>query len=221
MSQVLTSPAATVCHIPKKARPFYAEVIAVTDAWALQSNDPSVWALRAGRAKLCLRVPPRRGPDHSSNSGIQPLILSRCKQLLSGDIDTLWDSFLSDTAKRHTKTPRRLSDEDQLEQNARRARTLASEGDLSRAVTTLTSRGMADNSAAVFQQLSDKHPAGTPPPPVVNHTPPLQVSPHSPPVLALQANGKPPASCNPVPKHHCCTTSPALHHPHSQQVLGR
>ena len=96
------------------------------------------------------------------------------QQLLSGDIDSLWTEFEADTSKRPTRPPRR-SAEEQQQANARRALTLASEGDLSRATSALTSLGMADPGKS-FQALLAKHPPGSPTSTPVNHTPALQIS---------------------------------------------
>ena len=118
-------------------------------------------------AKICQSQigttdPTQKGKQVSHNP-IATLILNRCRSLLRGDLDTLCQEFLADLGKRKVKQ-KSVSGEKLKENNARRARILASEGDLSRACSALTSLGMAEDSAAVLSKLQEKHPAGTQPP---------------------------------------------------------
>ena len=114
----MTLGANTVRWIPKKARAFYAEVVAVTDYWALKENSVASFTLREARAILCLRVPPIRGkaPGPDSHLPVQ-VIIARCKCLQAGEIFTLWEALIEESSKRQTKN---ATKETQMSANARR-----------------------------------------------------------------------------------------------------
>ena len=128
-------------HIPKSVRSLWAEVVFISDTWVLKDNSLDHWLLRLARAKLCLRVPPRRGRK-TVDTPIRKLISTRCRQFLRGEFQILWDDLQKDLSKR-TVVPKSQADDKLMENNARRARTLAAEGDLSRACSALSSLGMA------------------------------------------------------------------------------
>ena len=91
-----------------------------------------------------------------------------------GNISDLWDEFLTDASKREVKP--KASQNSLQESNARRARICASENDLSKACSALTSLGMAEASHSNLDILKSKHPEGGPVQVPDLSAPPLQIS---------------------------------------------
>ena len=114
-------------------------------------------------------LPAGKGPRLGDPTSLVKSVRRRLQKWRAGEFMDLWEEAVATT---QVPGPRRgrprqeveVDEEVRLrERNARKARTLAQEGQFSRATQALLSGGMADQSHANVQEMRDKHPAATGP----------------------------------------------------------
>ena len=160
----MTTHVSTVKHIPRACRSAFSEVLAQELRWA---NSGSIWgAIRLFLLAKCILHPPSRGECRRFHATAS-LINNRIHQWQNGEIESLWLEA-SESIFSHTS---RLSDS--KSSNSRRCLQLAWEGQYSKAIRALDSKGVAaPGDPSALQDLSGKHPSSpvVPSPVQVQHS---------------------------------------------------
>ena len=165
-------------HIPKAARGEWARTAAQSFQTACQSpQEEKPWLLIYILARCVLVARPGEQGMAGGRSAAQR-VKDACWRWRNGEAASLWKEATQESKlqkrgrRRKAQAPPTLQ-----ESNARRAKTLAQEGQLSRAAQALVSLGMESDSAAALAEMREKHPPAEPPheadPP---ETPPISVS---------------------------------------------
>ena len=87
------------------------------------------------------------------------LVKSRIQRWLDGDLSALW----SEAVAGGLSLSKRSQSSSQRNINIRKAKCAMQDGQYSKAIKALTSEGLASPSAAVLQEMLDKHPQAAPP----------------------------------------------------------
>ena len=161
---IMTTHVSMVKHIPRACRSAFGEVLAQELRWA---NSGSIWgAIRLFLLAKCILRPPSQGGRRRFHATAS-LINNRIHQWQNGEIESLWLEA-SESTLSHTS---RLSDS--KSSNSRRCLQLAREGQYSKAIRALDSKGVAaPGDPSALQDLSGKHPSSpvVPSPAQVQHS---------------------------------------------------
>ena len=142
------------------------------------------------------------------------LLKERLRRWREGEAGTLWNEAVkaSASARRKTNQNRRKkpTNDEQAEFNAKKAAQEASEGNLAKALQTLTSSGLAPTTAANFERMVALHPPA--PIPQVLHTEEQQIQVSAAEVkksIMLMKNGSSAGPCGHKPSHWKAVVSEA------------
>ena len=126
-------------------------------ATAVYDNTIEAWTLLAMLPK-CVIPAPRRGGDKgkASHASIVRKCLTRWK---NKEYQSLWNEASASMKRKHKSTPQIQSIEEEDRKAALRAVRLVRDGELSRAMTALTSEPLAPNDDTTFHKLQAKHPS--------------------------------------------------------------
>ena len=173
-----TTRVATMHHIPKAARHEWAKTAAPTFKACSDSPDSEEpWIKLYILARRVLVARPGEQGTAGGRYAAQR-VKDTCFPWGNGEEALLWKEAIGESKhqkrgrRRKAQTPATLE-----ENNARQAKTLAQEGQLSRAAQALVSLGMEGDMAAALQEMREKHPPAEPPPAVdAPEAPPISVS---------------------------------------------
>ena len=156
LSEVLQTYISTLDHIPRARRDSCAIELSIIHEKIV--SDPSVynWTLLLIFAKCVLFTPLRGGRGPSRN--LPSVIDDRLKLWSQGRFRDLWENAKSNQQKVQRRQQRRSSEGLSRDINAKRALSKARAGQYRNALQALGSEGLADDSQAVLQALSAKHP---------------------------------------------------------------
>ena len=173
-----TTRVATMRHIPKAARGEWGKTAAETFHAASQSpQEEKPWLLIYILARCVLVARPGEQGTAGGRSAAQR-VKNACHRWRNGEASSLWKEATQESKVQRRGRRRKAQAPPTLEEsNARRAKMLAQEGQLSRAAQALVSIGMESDSAAALAEMEDKHPHAEPPPEAdPPETPPISVS---------------------------------------------
>ena len=147
---------------PKSARADFTRECG--DLWGKCADHPEdvqMWKKLFMFPRVIIPATVQRG-----SASLGQAVKERLRRWRAGEAKALWDEVLATIAnsgkeKRGKKRPASevLSDEELLSQrNVKRARTIVSEGQFSKAIQALTSAGMAEKSRSTVRELRAKHP---------------------------------------------------------------
>ena len=160
---------------PKQSRAdFTREAGALWDKVASNPRDVHQWI----RLLIFPRVIIPATSPRSSALSLADQVKDRLRRWRAGEVAQLWQEAVQNLEQPRRGRKRRREDETEEEilrkRNAKRAYTMASEGQFTKALQAITSSGMAEYSAATERQMRSKHPPPQRPigpPPTTEHAP--------------------------------------------------
>ena len=159
LGEIMRTRVSTMTYIPKGARNEVSKLFAqLLFNVAEQPDVHPRWVLLMLAPKCILAALPRSGRRHHKD--LEKKVRERIVLWKAGDIARLW--MEASTPAKPAKSRRRRVAEtppSQDEVNARRCLRLVQEGQYSRAVQALTSRGIDQESDAAREAMKEKHPA--------------------------------------------------------------
>ena len=157
LSSICALPINTCKNIPNTCKAEWAKALTECMATAVYDNTIEAWTLLAMLPK-CVIPAPRRGGDKgkASYSSFVRKCLTRWK---NKEYQSLWNEASASIKRRHKSTPQIQSIEEEDRKAALRAVRLVRDGELSRAMTALTSEPLAPNDDTTFHKLQAKHPS--------------------------------------------------------------
>lgn len=152
--EILQSPKHVLSHVPKAARTNWAVVLrTVITSFVTAPSHDTLKALFLC-ARCCLHAPARGGRSRSHSLARE--VQRRCSRWMEGDIAALWEDFQQISSR---SAPRGSQSSSSA---AQRACKLVQEGQMSRAVTQLTSHGIWPMSEEILHDLRSLHPPAEP-----------------------------------------------------------
>ena len=160
---------------PKAVRPEYTRVLtSLLTHLSEQPQDVEGWVLLNIFHRSVL--PATKGPDLGDPTSQTQLIRDRLRRWQAGQCGELWQEAVDVMKQRPKKKKKKNGEKSQEQWNAERAIALAQDGQYTRALSALTSLGMADQSSpAVIAEMERKHPL----PPHDTTVPPVTAAPRS------------------------------------------
>ena len=168
-----------MCHIPKAARAEWVRTLAATLHDAGQDMADSRPWLRLHILARCVLVARLGEQGKAGGRSAAQRVKEACFRWRAGEEPLLWQEAQKELKVQKRGCRRKVQAAPTLqENNARRARTLVQEGQLSRAASALVSLGMDLDSEETLLEMHAKHPEAPPPalsgdPP---ETPPIMVN---------------------------------------------
>ena len=159
----------TLKWCPKAARGDFARELA--SLWQRLVENPGevrLWILESMFVRVIL--PAGRGPRAGDAYSQARLVRERLRRWRGGEYGQLWDEA-KELTKEQRKKPKNKrgeelgEEEKQRERNAERAKTLAQDGQYTKALQALMSAGMAPPTRANIEIMKEKHPQATRPQP--------------------------------------------------------
>ena len=147
---------------PKAARnEFTREVDALWDRLAANMNDMQLWVKLLMFARVII---PATAPRSSAQS-LGDQVKARLRRWRAGEAAQLWQEAVQTTEPRPRRGRKKRGDDDDLteeeklkKRNAKRASTMAGEGQYHKALQALTSGGMAEHNRETVKIMKEKHP---------------------------------------------------------------
>ena len=171
----------TVSHIPKAARNEWSKVVTGTLLGVLDNpTSDEHWCRLLLAAKCVLAVPARGGRRHQRQ--LASIIKERAEKFRRGEVGALWREISApeETTPRRRGHRRKRAEPVEIpqdERNRRRCHRLVQDGQYSRGVQALVSRGIDQSSPSALSAMQEKHPhADLPPPPSAPPPPPLNLN---------------------------------------------
>ena len=178
LGSILDVRVTTLHHVPKGARDAWAGILyEVFNAITMDSSDLDAWCKSFMLAR-CVLANPQRGGRGNWRETLKT-VRARIRRWQGGDIMGLWSDVLEeeDRLTRRRKKPKKIAPDSLRIANARRARRAMEDGQYKKATQALTSDGLAQASAEVYEEMLAKHPQVNPPPtPTAPAPPPVQVA---------------------------------------------
>ena len=146
---------------PKASRnEFTRELAAFWDSLAANMHDMQLWVKLLIFARVIL-------PATSPRSSVGDQVKTRLRRWRAGEAAQLWQEALQSIEPRPRRGRKKRRDDEELteeeklkKRNAKRAGTMASEGQFHRALQALTSAGMAEPNRETVKIMKEKHPVG-------------------------------------------------------------
>lgn len=166
LEEILRARVRTVTHIPKAARRDWSKVFAKTLSGII--NEPSSkprWRLLLLVAKCLLAAPARGGKRHQHQ--LAAIVKGRVERWRKGEISALWKEVTAPEDRPQRRGRQRQpppTAPSQGDFNRCRCHRLVQEGQFSRGVQALTSRGIDQSSSSAYNAMVDKHPYASLPP---------------------------------------------------------
>ena len=170
---LLSTSVSTLRHIPKAARGDWTRILSDALNGVLGNTESERhWSILFAAPKCILAAPKRGGSDHQRQTAA--IIKQRAERWRKGEINELWMEASAPLEPRR-KGRQNLTPAEQLPQadyNKRRCLRLVQDGQYSRGVQSLSSRGIDQSSTEAFKAMQDKHPFAAAPSPLATEPSP-------------------------------------------------
>ena len=157
---VLSTHIPTLSHIPRACRDSCCFSLSLIHNNIANDPSPFHWSLLLIFAKCVLAVPIRGGRN---SRNLVSIISDRIKRWSQGEYVSLWSEATANQVKLKRRQQRQNPDPTQQDFNAKRAEAKGRSGQYRNALQALSSDGLAGDSDSVLQELTRKHPQGSPP----------------------------------------------------------
>ena len=158
-------------HVPKKAH--NASACLLSDVLSNVADDASEvdsWIKLFMLPRCILFNPPRSRGSHSWWGTVRA-VKSCIERWKSGEFIDLWtEMIISSQSQSGSRRGRKVSSSSRRSSNAHRALHAVADGQYQKAICFLTFEGVTPVNDAVFDEMLQKHPQASPPPPL---SPPL------------------------------------------------
>ena len=152
---------------PSACTDFSREFTSIIEKLSGDMNNIGLWKLFF-MLPTCILSSNHKRTRRPGDLTLTQTIKSKCQRWRKGEADLLWLEAVAKTRQPRGRQPRKQSATSQQEWNCKRAAKLTSEGQLHKAIQTLTSPGLAAATATNLQKMEELHPDS--PIPAERHT---------------------------------------------------